>query len=147
MEMNQTFTFTFESRMDQVVKVTSAVKDLCAATSLDKVELYKLELCLTEALNNVIIHAYHNQPGKKIEVNIHLTPEAILFQVLDTGSTPSDFLKHVTLDFNPDDIKSIPENGMGMFIMQEFMDQISYEKKDGKNIISLRKNLKQGSLK
>lgn len=141
METNESFTFTFESRVDHIPAVSSAVKDLCASTHLDQVELYKLELCLVEALNNVIIHSYKNQPGNKIEVNIQLSNTFILFKVFDTGSSRSNFLQHTSMEFDPKDISAIPESGRGLYIMQECMDEVSFEVKEGINVISLRKNL------
>lgn len=145
METSESFTFTFESRIDNIPQISSTIKTLCSASSLSEIDLYKLELCLVEALNNVIIHSYHNQPGNKIEVVVNINADHIGFTIFDTGSGPpsSDFLKKA-LQAKIDqlgNLASVPENGRGLFIMQEFMDEIAYEAKDGKNILSLRKNL------
>ena len=46
------------------------------------------------------------------------------------------------LDHEKPDQFSIPENGRGLALMLEMMDQVKYSSKDGKNTLTLIKKIK-----
>jgi serine/threonine-protein kinase RsbW len=87
-----------------------------------------------EAFNNACIHAYRGlAPGS---VTIEVVPEAarIAIRLIDNG--------HV---FDPaavpaPDLDSLPESGMGIFIIRSFMDEVHYEP-GPPNVLSLSKGL------
>ena len=43
------------------------------------------------------------------------------------------------------DLESLPEGGMGLFIMRSFMDEVRYQRSlDGKNVLIMQKTLTKG---
>jgi serine/threonine-protein kinase RsbW len=84
-----------------------------------------------EAFNNIAIHGYRAAPGD-VEIEIESDEEGIVIRLIDTGSS-----------FDPGcvavpDMANLPESGMGLFIINSFMDEVDY--RPGKpNILRLAK--------
>lgn len=74
---------------------------------------------VSEAFNNVVLHAYAGREDGIIEMDIRTRRNHISVELRDFGDS-----------FDPDDVPApdidrLPESGLGMFIMKELMD-VSY---------------------
>lgn len=130
-----------DSKLDQVPPLGKAVRGICSCKINDEVLLYELELCLVEAVTNVINHAYHRTPGKTVEVDVTLGDREISFQVIDKGDKASRPVPKEELKFDPVDISTLPESGMGLFLINKIMDEISYLDDPEKNVLLMKKHL------
>ena len=88
----------------------------------------------SEAFNNACIHAYRGIPPGSVTIEVAPEPERIAIRLIDHG--------HV---FDPatvpePDLASLPESGMGIFIIRSFMDEVRYEP-GPPNVLSLAKAL------
>ncbi|QLH36679.1 MAG: ATP-binding protein [Parachlamydiaceae bacterium] len=81
-----------ESKIDSIALLSKAIRAICATVLNDEISLYNLELCLVEAVANVINHAYHRKPGNFVEVAVTIDDKHVLFQIFDTGRQ-SDFIQ------------------------------------------------------
>jgi serine/threonine-protein kinase RsbW len=97
-----------------------------------------VEICMTEALNNVIKHAYNGDETKDVNINIRKDKNFFEIEIIDQGE-PRTSLVVNELDFDPQDINNLPESGMGLFIIQQLMDEMKYFTEDGKNHFILKK--------
>jgi serine/threonine-protein kinase RsbW len=124
---------TINSDLRDVVLIGLAVNKICEHLQMDQVEAYQVELCAVEAATNAIRHAYSNQPGNEVSVTLLVRGNRLELEVADSGlvmlaaqvarlSQGSDVLY-----FNAADHSSLPEGGMGLQIMHEVMDEISYQ--------------------
>ncbi len=115
-----------------------AINKLCSLIPLSEVESYQTELCVVEACNNVIEHAYRYQPHHELEVVVSLYLDRITFEICDRGR-PLDGQPPVALEYDPNDLANLPEGGMGLFLMNSIMDKIDYRSEDGRNVLTLEK--------
>jgi serine/threonine-protein kinase RsbW len=74
----------------------------------------------SEAFNNVVLHAYDGTGTGRLRVRIVTGEDDIRIVITDRGR-PFD-LKKVPAP----DLAELPEQGMGIFIMRSFMDEVSY---------------------
>lgn len=92
----------------------------------------QISLAIDEALCNVIKHGYNREPDGRIWLSLWvLEPD-------DENQAPGICLiiEDRAQQIDPDQIKSrdlddIRPGGLGVFIINEIMDQVSYEKRDG----------------
>ncbi|MCX7798516.1 MAG: ATP-binding protein [Melioribacter sp.] len=126
------------SDYDEVVKVNEAVKEFLLKEKVEELIQNAFDICLTEALNNVIKHAYKEVKGKFIQVIILKEKNYIEATIIDEGE-PRKNLEIKNLDFNPENIDSLPESGMGLFIIKQLMDELDYFSINGKNYFILKK--------
>lgn len=141
MNATKSVQFVLESSFEQVPKAGDALKEICSESLLSQAELYMLELSLVEALNNIIMHSYEYKPGMLIKVDIILGSDGIEFHICDTGISKKDFLDKIHWKFDPDNMTNIPEKGMGLYIIHQIMDDVTYDSRNGSNIICMRKKL------
>lgn len=135
---------TIGSEFENVVLISETIRTLCALIPLSDIESDQVELCLVEAVNNSIEHAYGKQPGHDVEVVVTFYPERLVLDVCDVGK-PMDETRLESIDmsfqdFNLDDLDSIPEEGRGLPIMKAIMDSVSYQIQNGRNCLSMIKN-------
>jgi len=60
--------FSMNSSYDEVADISKNVRTFCEKNKVQDVECDQIEICLTEALNNVIKHSYKGEPDKPIVV-------------------------------------------------------------------------------
>lgn len=75
---------------------------------------------VSEAFNNVVLHAYRGREGTvKIEIDVS-APEEMVVRLIDHGDV-----------FDPTevplpDLDELPERGMGLYLMRACMDEVAY---------------------
>lgn len=134
----KTIKIIFKSSLDYLPLISQASRTICSSLVNDGWILYQLELCLVEAISNIIIHAYKNKNNKEIELVLILNPNSIVFKLYDSGAKYSYQEKTVAAEENQD-IASFSESGRGLLIMKKFMDDVKTIEEDGKNVIILKK--------
>jgi serine/threonine-protein kinase RsbW len=75
---------TLSNKAENVPLVRHALSGLAEVISLDPVELNDVSTAVTEACNNVVLHAYDGAEGP-LEVEIHAFPPALRVVVRDCG--------------------------------------------------------------
>ncbi len=132
--------YTINSDYKSVSTLVGEIKKLLELVGASPKETGEIQMCLTEALNNVVKHSYGGKPGNEIQLNISLYKERIEFEILEYG-LPRKNTGKPKLEYDPNDINNLPEGGMGLFIIDKLMDSTEYSSDNGKNIFILKKNL------
>lgn len=132
--------FIINSDYDNVEKLIFSVKTFLTKEKIESHILSGVDICLTEALNNVIKHAYQGEQNKPIEVIVSKDSNSLEIIIIDTGIARENF-KIKNLDFDPNDIDNLPESGMGLYLIKQLMDELDYYTINGKNYFTLRKFL------
>ncbi|MGH7788474.1 MAG: ATP-binding protein [Candidatus Binatia bacterium] len=130
-----TITLRIDSRLEDVWLIGLAVRAVCSALPLDEETTGAVELCVVEAVNNAIEHAYGEAPGQPVEVEASLAADTLRLAVRDRGrSMPWPAPPAAAPD-------GLNEGGRGLFIMRELMDDVDYATVDGWNVLTLTKHL------
>jgi serine/threonine-protein kinase RsbW len=128
-----------ESRFENAAWVGVSVNRICREAGFSEQSAFEVELCVVEAINNAIEHAYRERPGNEVQVRLEITPQALSVKVADTGSA----LPARTLPARaaPDHGAILSDGGRGLFIIQSMMDQVGYESVGGRNVLSMTRKL------
>ncbi|MCI0381726.1 MAG: ATP-binding protein [Chlamydiae bacterium] len=101
-------------------------------------EAKRIELALEEVIVNVIRHGYSNQSGT-IELSCRIFPRrSIEFTLIDKAPSFNPLKKMRSFER----IDQWQEGGLGIFFMQECMDEVHYERQHPYNILTLIKKAK-----
>ena len=118
-------------------RLTDDVTAFCTAHNLDARCCHDLNLALEEAVSNVMLYAYDDHAPHTILVRLAVDDTAVRVTIEDDG-----------LAFNPLDapapdldapIEQRQIGGLGIFFVQELMDEVTYARRDGKNVLQLLK--------
>ena len=87
-----------------------------------------------EAFNNAVVHAYRNQEPGPVRVDLTVGASHLELAIGDEGAS-----------FSPErvpvpDLEALPEGGLGLFIIRNFMDDVSYAREGGRNVLTMRKS-------
>ena len=118
-------------RLQRFMQAVSEHADLDHALSLN------LNLALEEAVSNVLLYAYPGEAEKKVDLKALVWEDRIDFTVSDSG-IPFDPTAIPTPDLSVD-LKDRPIGGLGIFLVKRIMDDVSYRREDGKNILTMTK--------
>lgn len=102
---------------------------------------FELELAVTEAANNSIVHACEENPSLSIELEIVKSPSQITILLRDHGTPLRDFAPPpCPVPDNPS-IEALPTRGFGLFLIHQVMDEVHYSSARGTNTMTLIKFL------
>jgi len=88
-----------------------------------------------EAFNNVVLHGQGKYEGD-LEIEVEPGEQCLTIRLLDYGNATFD-LDSVPLP----DLDSLPEHGLGIFIIRSFMDDVTFSP-GTPNVLSMTKHLK-----
>ena len=138
-------TVVVESRLECVPLAGTMVRAFCHASGASDLESEQIEVCIMEAVNNSVVHAYRSEPGHPIEVVAALQDGEFRFEVCDLGKPGNpDMLRRSRrhlLDLNPASLDAMPERGRGLAIIESIMDGMEYVTSEGKNRFSMTKRV------
>jgi anti-sigma regulatory factor (Ser/Thr protein kinase) len=90
-------------------------------------------LATTEAMNNAVEHSGSNDIG----IAVGAAGGRLIFKMITPGLKFDPTVKRTMPDL--DSPGELPEGGFGLAIIQELMDSVTYEYREGKNILTLKK--------
>ncbi len=134
------FELSIESTLQEVSKLGAIVHSLCSCCGVKRRDADDIRLAAVEAANNVVIHSYGNRPGSKIEIVLAIGEREISIAVSDKGR-PTPTITAISSKVDISDIESLPEGGMGLKIIHSIMDQVFFQKEEGKNTLTMMKNV------
>jgi anti-sigma regulatory factor (Ser/Thr protein kinase) len=131
-------TLVLSARLENLDSFLAHVRDFASDCGVDVNLLIPVELSLEEVLVNVISYAYPKEVPGAIELGCSWdSQEQLTIQVTDSGAAFDPLAKP-----DPDTSLSLEERGiggLGIFLTKKMMDQVSYERSQGKNILTMVK--------
>lgn len=136
---HRAFAFSIDSDLVFVARLAAELRDACAELGVAEGDATAVEICLVEAVNNAIEHAYGGRPGSRVEVAVELVGDELSIEIRDTGlALPRGLLDEAQSVEHPlHDPDALPERGMGLAILKEAMDEVSYASAGGVNTLTL----------
>ena len=116
---------TFPSQKRYVHMITTVASNAAVIAGFDKAVAGKVAIATDEAVTNVIKHAYREDPDKQITFKVEINPESLVIKVLHTGKALD---KHsIKLPVMENYIKNRQKGGLGLYIINQFMDEVDYQ--------------------
>jgi anti-sigma regulatory factor (Ser/Thr protein kinase) len=125
--------------IQEVPLLATFVEGVCEEVGMDAGTTMQMNLAMEEAVVNVMNYAY--PIGEKGEIAIEATTDngMLNFVIKDSG-TPFDPTAKEDADTTLS-AEERPIGGLGIFLVKQIMDNVSYEYKEGKNVLTLSKRI------
>ncbi|MGK5091855.1 ATP-binding protein [Deltaproteobacteria bacterium TL4] len=131
---------TIESQLEHIPLVGLALRSFAGHAAFDEEDSFMIELAVVEAVTNVVEHAYELQPGNLVEIEVLIQPDAILCHIYDKGKPmPPVKVPLINRSYNVDDLDSISDRGRGIALIHQIMDEVTYQRCDEINFLTLKK--------
>ena len=125
--------------ISEISKLATFVEELSEELNLTPELNFNLNLVLEEAVSNVILYAYGKEVQKEIALLANMSNNNLIFVLTDSGKEfdPTKVPDaDVTLSAEEREI-----GGLGIFLIRQIMDMVEYQRIDGKNVFTMRKQL------
>jgi anti-sigma regulatory factor (Ser/Thr protein kinase) len=124
---------------DRLPEAFAFLHEVWSEAGLPEEQRFPFELALEEVFMNVAMHGGHEGRPASAAIDFQRDGEELLLVVSDDGPA-FDPLALAT----PDTSLSLEERqvgGLGVFLVREMMDEVSYARREGLNVLSMRKRL------
>ena len=137
--MNEGTRLQIRNDLQEIARMSREVADWCRKEGLPPGVEYQIDLVLDEVVSNVIRHGLKDDHVHLIDVHLRLDGQDLVLEIADDG------VPFNPLEAPPPDIsKPIEERrigGLGIHLVREMMDDLSYDRRDGRNCLRIRKRL------
>jgi len=130
-------TISIEKDLKNAFLVGLTVNAICSYFELGREECYKVELGIIEAINNVIRHSGEAGGSGSVELTARLHSNRMVFEVSNWGNMEPS--KGDLPAFDPEDIQTLPEKGMGLHLIRSLMDEVKQNSSAEKSTLVLVK--------
>ena len=131
---------TIEATVENIEIVTDFVNEQLEAFDCPMKVQIQIDIAIDELFGNIAHYAYNPEIGQAtVRVEVIEEPLSVVITFIDNG-VPYDPLSKT----DPDTTLSAEERdigGLGIYVVKKSMDEITYEYKDGHNILKIKKNL------
>lgn len=128
-----------DATLENVTKSIEFVSQKAEGLDFSHKDNYQIEIAVDEMFTNIARYAYGENTGKA-ELKVEASDGVLSITLSDSGIPYNPLEKE-----DPDTTLSAEERevgGYGIFIVKKVMDEIHYEYKDGKNILTMKKAVK-----
>ena len=132
---------TLDNDIQQIPQLASFVDAVAEEAGIDFSVAMSLNLALEEAVVNVMQYAYPTGTYGTVTIEALFNKEQLKFIISDAG-VPFDPTAKEDVDVNLE-VSEREVGGLGIHLIRQIMDEISYEYKDGKNYLTLHKKINQ----
>lgn len=131
---------TVVASVENIETVTDFVNEQLEELDCPMKAKMQIDIAIDEIFGNIAHYAYNPDIGEAtVKVEVTENPLAVIITFIDNG-VPYNPLKQA----DPDITQSADERqigGLGIYMVKKSMDEITYEYKDGQNVLSVKKRI------
>jgi sigma-B regulation protein RsbU (phosphoserine phosphatase) len=135
---------TLTNDIQQVPQLADFVDMVCEEVGMDMAVAIQMNLAMEEAVVNVMSYAYPADTVGDVTIEAVTIADQLQFTITDCG-TPFDPTAKEDVDTTLS-AEERPIGGLGIHLVRQLMDSITYERIDGKNVLTLRKKFDKPSV-
>lgn len=129
---------SIKAKTDNLPYVSRFVDNITDMLCFEAKSQTQINIAVDEIFSNIAQYAYAPQTGDvKVQVNVGENPRNIAITFIDSG------VRYNPLEKKDPDISLSAEErnigGLGIYIVKEIMDEVSYEYLNGQNVLTIKK--------
>ena len=128
-----------KNQVGELERVAVFIEEICEELGLGMELQMNLNLVMEEMVSNVIFYAYPEGTDAEIGLMAEYDGKELTFVLSDRGREFDPTLKEdADIDVNPIDREI---GGMGIWIVKNIMNQVTYQRLEGKNLLTMKKEI------
>ena len=134
---NEQFKITVKNQLSEIERFQSEFAAFASQQGLATTTKQKLQVAFEDLLANIIFYAYTDSKDHDIEIAIDASAEGLKITVVDDG-----FAFNPLEAEKPDTSLALEEReigGLGIHLVVNIMDIVTYERRDNRNVVVLTK--------
>jgi serine/threonine-protein kinase RsbW len=130
-------TCTVPANAAQLAVLTDFLREFWSAASLASAQLRTFELALEEMFMNIVLHGTRPDKIPSVEISLAVAMEGLTMTIEDDGPQ-FDPLSVPAPDITAA-LDERPVGGLGVFLVRQIMDAVSYHRVGARNRLSMTK--------
>ncbi len=130
---------TIKNQVGELERVNQFIEEIGEELHLDMELQMNLNLVMEEMVSNIIFYAYPEGKMADIELTADCNGKELTFVLSDQGKEFDPTAKEdADTDVNPVDREI---GGLGIFIVRNIMNHVTYQRLEGKNLLTMTKHI------
>lgn len=129
-----------DATVENIEKVMAFVDEQLEQLNCPMKAQIQINIAIDELFGNIAHYAYNPETGSAtVRIDVLQEPLSVVVTFIDTGKAYNPLTREdpdVTLTAQEREI-----GGLGIYMVKKSMDEISYEYKDGQNILRIKKEI------
>ena len=135
---------TLDAIIENIPRVTDFINAELEALDCPFKAQIQIDVAIDELFGNIALYAYEPLTGTAtVRFEAEEDPKAVSITFIDTGM-PYDPLAAEDPDISLG-VEERDVGGLGVFLVKKTMDEVTYEYKDGQNILKIRKYIQENN--
>lgn len=136
---NDSLQLTVKAHTKNLSIVRSALEEFALTCGANHKTVFDLQLAVDEAFTNIIKHAYGYDEQQDVAIFMRQENKKLIISLSDNGKS-FDIDRYQKPDVR-NRIKLKKRGGVGVYLMTQLMDEVTFDKQNGNNIITMAKQL------
>ncbi len=125
--------------IQQIPQLADFMETIADEKHLGQNDTMSLNLALEEVVTNIILYAYPKGSDGLVDIEAVLREHSIEFIITDSG-VPFDPTSAPDVDITLS-VEERSIGGLGIYLVRQLMDEVSYKRIDDKNVLTMFKNI------
>ena len=125
------------NRLQEIDRVNDVFNEFAERENVPVALRRKMNICFDEILNNIVTYGYDGDDERAIDIDVKVSEGNLIVTITDDGKPFNPFDERspdVTLS-----VEDRPIGGLGVHLVRNIMDRVSYERHGEKNVVRLEK--------
>ncbi len=132
------YSFELKNDLSELETLCQHLNKFGQDTGLSEACLTDINICLDELFTNIVCYGFKDKLEHLTLFLLQLSKDVLTVVIEDEGVAFNPLEKKDPEI--PDDLKDVRIGGLGIHIVRKLMDELHYERKDGKNKLTLKKS-------
>ena len=135
----QNHSFELKNKLSELKALNQHLTAFGHDIGLPEIGISEINICLDELFTNTVLYGFKDDREHNIQFTIKMDDHILTASIEDDGLPFNPLQKKVPE--LPTDVESAKIGGLGIHITRKLMDKISYERKRGKNRLTIKKSI------
>ncbi|KPJ77447.1 MAG: hypothetical protein AMJ54_08055 [Deltaproteobacteria bacterium SG8_13] len=132
--------FKLKNALTELDSLFQHIEQFGRSVELPKKQIFQINLALDELFTNIVSYGYTDSNSHWIVFRLSLVNDAVIIRIEDNG-VPFDPVAAPTSG-SAAPLENCKIGGLGLHIVKKMMDEIAYERRGDKNIITIKKQVR-----
>ena len=133
------YSFELKSDLSGLETLCQHLNKFGQAAGLSEACITDVNICLDELFTNIVSYGFEDDLEHFVRIALDLDGQVLTVSIEDEG-IPFNPLDKKDPEV-PADLKDVHIGGLGIHIVRKLMDDVCYQRKDGKNKLTMKKSI------
>ncbi|MEJ2164655.1 MAG: ATP-binding protein [Desulfobacterales bacterium] len=138
----QEYKFELKNKLSELNTLNRHLNTLGSGIGLQTDSILRINICLDELFTNIVSYGFEDDLEHAIQFTVQAEDNLLVIHIEDDGIAFNP-LEKIDPEF-PANVESAKIGGLGILIIRKLIDNISYERKRGRNRLTMKKIIEDG---